>query len=118
MAVITVERSNGESGVGTVDYSTFDGSAQDGLDYEGVSGTLTCSGLFWFFSANNVEMLIKVLDACRDFDSFWVFFSATTNVAVDVRVTDTLTGQSKLYHNPLGHTAEPVQDTQSFLSCP
>ena len=39
------------------------------------------SGLFWFFEPENIEILVKVLDACAPpFDSFWVFFAATTNV--------------------------------------
>ena len=40
------------------------------------------SGLFYFFSADNLELLVKVLNACGFPDSprYWVFFAATTNV--------------------------------------
>jgi serine protease AprX len=37
---ITVTRANGSSGIVTVDYATSDGTAQAGLDYQAVSGTL------------------------------------------------------------------------------
>ena len=40
-AVITVERSRGESGTVSVNYSTANGSATAGQDYTAVSGTLT-----------------------------------------------------------------------------
>ncbi len=39
--MITVERSHGEDGSATVDYSTSDGSATAGSDYQAVSGTLS-----------------------------------------------------------------------------
>ena len=39
------------------------------------------SGLFYFFAPSNIEMLIKVLNACvPPFNHYWVFFAATTNV--------------------------------------
>jgi hypothetical protein len=41
VAVITVERSNGEEGSVSVQYSTADGSAVAGQDYTAASGTLT-----------------------------------------------------------------------------
>ncbi|MEM9555610.1 MAG: Calx-beta domain-containing protein [Acidobacteriota bacterium] len=39
-ATIAVRRSGGTDGAVTVDYATSDGSAQDGLDYQGTAGTL------------------------------------------------------------------------------
>ncbi len=218
VVTVRVERSMGGAGEVSVDYSTAEGSATDGLDYEGNSGTLSwgagdetdrtfqvvifedgleegnesillelsnvtggaeidatrgsatltildndgqtvacvpgpntqCllagrfkvevnwrtqsgasgransldlsenSGLFWFFNSNNVEMLVKVLDACGspDFRKYWVFFAATTNVDFTMTVTDTATGITKQYQNPLGQAAEPVQDTFTFDTCP
>ena len=48
------------------------------------------AGLFWFFNENNIEMLIKVLNACvPPFDRYWTFYAATTNVEFTVTVTDT-----------------------------
>src|SRR5262249_4807597 len=54
------------------------------------------SGLFYFFSASNIEMLIKALNACAPpFNDYWVFFAATTNVQFTVTVVDTMTGQTR-----------------------
>ncbi len=77
------------------------------------------SGLFYFFSASNLEMLIKVLNACVDpFHHYWVFYAATTNVEFAVVVTDTQTGRTKGYYNPLNRTAPPIQDVSAFPTCP
>ncbi len=73
------------------------------------------SALFWFFSVSNWELMIKVLDACRINDRYWVFMSATTNVEVDVEVTSFLGDWAfKTYHNPLGRAFETVTDTEAF----
>lgn len=77
------------------------------------------SGLFYFFSAANLEMLIKVLNACVDpFNHYWVFYAATTNVEFAVVVTDTQTGRTRGYFNPLNRTAPPIQDVTAFPTCP
>ena len=74
-------------------------------------------GLFWFFSADNPEMLIKVLDGCGVNEHFWVFYAAGTNVGFTVTVTDTQTARQKTYVNINGTAAPPVQDV-SALPCP
>ena len=74
-------------------------------------------GLFWFFAANNPELLVKVLNACTYNNRFWVFFSAGTNVGFHLTVTDTKTGHVLNYANPDGVAAAPLQDT-STLTCP
>jgi plastocyanin len=77
------------------------------------------SGLFYFFSPTNIEMLIKVLNACAlTPPRYWVFYAATTNVQLTVTVTDTQTGKTKVYFNPLSTTAAPVQDVNAFATCP
>jgi plastocyanin len=76
------------------------------------------SGLFYFFSENNLEMLLKVLNGCGVNNHYWVFFAATTNVEFAVVVTDTSDGRTVAYFNPLDTPAPPVQDTSAFLSCP
>jgi plastocyanin len=76
------------------------------------------SGLFYFFSPTNIEMLIKVLNACvPPFNHYWVFFAATTNVEFAVVVTDTQTGRTRTYFNPLNVSAPPIQDVDAF-PCP
>lgn len=213
-AVVTVVRSGGTSGVATVTYSTFNGTGINGVDYQGVAGTLTWSngesgakvftvpifddgvvdgdkvvnlelsnpvgvslgtanatltilddegagctpdadtlclnengrfraevtwqdfngnsgrgnafpiglrdsGLFYFFAQDNIEMLLKVLDACgSEFDSYWVFYAATTNVGFVLTITDTQTGVVKTYSNSVGNPAAPELDTAAFRTCP
>lgn len=76
-------------------------------------------GRFWFFSADNLEVTVKVLNACSDpAPRYWVFAAATTNVEVAITVTDTQAGQAKTYFNPLGRSFVPVQDTSAFATCP
>lgn len=83
-----------------------------------VLGTLAGdSGLFWFFSPANWEMLVKVLDGCAINDRFWVFAGATTDVAYTLTVTDIHTGQSKSYPNPLGSAADSITDTGALAVC-
>jgi hypothetical protein len=77
------------------------------------------SGEFWFFSPNNTELLVKVLDACdSSFESFWVFAAGLTNVEVTLTVTDTESGQFREYENPLETDFQPILDTSAFLTCP
>jgi len=87
---------------------------------QGVGVRLTSeTGYFWFFHPDNVEVTVKVLDACADpFHRFWVFSSGGTNVEVTLLVTDTKTHQSKMYINPLNRVYVTNTDTDAFDSCP
>jgi plastocyanin len=77
------------------------------------------SGLFYFFDPTNIEMLIKVLNACvPPFNHYWVYFAATTNVEFATVVTDLQNGQTRAYFNPLNRAAVPVQDGNAFATCP
>jgi hypothetical protein len=71
-------------------------------------------GLFWFFSPDNPEFLIKVLDGCGINGSHWVFFSAGTNVGLTLTVTDTVTGRTFIRNNPDGTAVPTVQDTAAL----
>jgi hypothetical protein len=90
----------------------------------GTSGQATAvpltadTGYFWFFAAANVEVVVKVLDACGPFERFWVFASGLTDVGVVLEVTDTLSGEVRVYENPLGRAYPPLQDTDAFATCP
>jgi hypothetical protein len=75
------------------------------------------TGYFWFFRESNVEMVLKVLDACSFDGHFWVFAGGLTNVEVTVTVTDTLTDDTQVYTNPLGQRFRPIQDTTAFQGC-
>lgn len=77
------------------------------------------AGEFWFFRADNTELLVKVLDACQPpFAHFWVFAAGLTNVGVTLTVTDTATGAMKVYTNPVGADFAPILDTTAFDTCP
>ncbi len=77
------------------------------------------SGLFYFFNSGNIEMLVKVLNACSPpFNRYWVFYAATTNVQFTLTVTDTQTNRVRVYFNPSNQAAAPVQDTDAFATCP
>ncbi len=92
-------------------------------DYAGHQGTgsahplTTDSGLFWFFSESNLEMLVKVIDGCDFNGQFWIYAAATTDVAYTVRVTDSETGETWSRSNLLGHASPAFTDTSAF-ACP
>ncbi len=100
-AVTAAYRSNQSSGNGTGTELTAD------------------SGYFTFFSASNIEVVVKVLNACGlQPPRFWVFAAGLTNVEVTLTVRDTVSGAVKTYVNPLGTPYAPVQDTSAFATCP
>ena len=68
------------------------------------------SGYFWFFGADNVELMVKVLDGTGINGNFWVFSGALSDVAYTLTVTDPLTGATRIYENPQG-TLASVADT-------
>lgn len=85
---------------------------------DGTGVTLTDdSGYFWFFAASNIELVVKVLDACSGFQHFWVFGGGLTDVQVRLTVEDTASGAVRIYDNAQGTAFPPLQDTQAF-SCP
>lgn len=71
------------------------------------------TGYFWFFDANNIETVVKVLDGTSLNGRFWVFYGALSNVEYTLTVTDTVTGMVKTYRNPQGQFAS-VADTSAF----
>jgi hypothetical protein len=78
---------------------------------------LSEGGMFWFFAANNPELLVKIIDGCALNSHFWVFYAATTNVGFTLTVIDTMALDERIFANQDQGTAAPVQDT-SALPCP
>ncbi|MEM9406363.1 MAG: PQQ-dependent sugar dehydrogenase [Acidobacteriota bacterium] len=76
------------------------------------------TGFFWFFDPENLEAVVKVLDACAPFEAYWVFAAGLTDVEVVLEVTDSSTGQLQRYENPQGTPFQPVQDTAAFDCTP
>jgi hypothetical protein len=62
------------------------------------------SGTFWFFSPDNVELIVKVLDGRAVNNRFWVFAGSLTDLEYWLEVTDSVTGTERLYHNVKGDT--------------
>ena len=102
----------------TVTYDTVQGGGLSGsgdaipLAPRGV----TRGGLFWFFTADNPELLVKVLNGCGVNNRYWVFLTAGTNVGYTVSVRDMVTSATRTFTNADLHAAEPVQHTSAF-SC-
>lgn len=74
----------------------------------------TETGIFWFFDSNNVELVVKVLDGRSINGHWWVFFGALSDVNYTIKVTDTVTGDIKTFHNPQG-TLASVADIEAFV---
>jgi hypothetical protein len=74
-------------------------------------------GDFWFFGADNPELLVKVLDGCGINNRFWIYLTAGTNVGFTATVTDTVTGSVRVYTNNDLTPHVPVQDTSVGLPC-
>ncbi len=91
-------------------------------EYAGVSGPgivhpLTGdSGLFWFFSPENVEILVKMVDGCSFNGHYWLYAAATTDVEYHLRVTESATGALRTFDNPLG-TASPAFTAIDAFPC-
>lgn len=75
------------------------------------------TGYFWFFVSSNVELVVKALNGCGVNGRFWIFSAGLTNVEVDLKVTDLVSGQIKHYTNPLGTAYPPKLDTNAFATC-
>lgn len=97
-------------------FATGAGQTGNGMAVPETSDT----GLFWFFSASNIEVIVKVVNACSFAGGprYWVFAGGLTNVQVVLTVTDTQTGSMQVYRNPQGTPFAPIQDTNAFATCP
>jgi hypothetical protein len=75
------------------------------------------SGLFWFFAEDNVELSVKVLDGCEANGHYWVYASGLTNLAIDLEVEDTVTGQLWSERTELGEAFPSRLDSSAFALC-
>ena len=91
-----------------------DGESGDGRAVELTGDT----GYFWFFSRNNVEVVVKVLNGCAIGDgAYWVFIGGLTDVRVELEVEDVEAGEAKTWVNEAGTLFVPVTDTAAFATC-
>jgi len=76
------------------------------------------TGYFWFFSASNIEVVVKALNGCAFNSNYWIFAGGLTNVDVLLTVVDTQHGTVKTYRNTINTAFAPIQDTAAFSICP
>lgn len=95
----------------SVAWQTFFGTSGPGIARPVTDHT----GSFWFFDPSSLELMVKVVDGRQENGHFWVFYGSLTNVAFEVRVTDTVTHEAQRYFNPLG-LFSGVGDTQAFAA--
>jgi uncharacterized repeat protein (TIGR01451 family) len=94
----------------TVDWSApSQGKSGHGMAHAVTSDT----GYMWFFSDNNVELVIKALDGRSVNGHYWVFYGALSNVQYTITVKDTQTGAIRTYENPDGQQGSHA-DTAAF----
>jgi|CXWL01.1.fsa_nt_gi hypothetical protein len=72
------------------------------------------TGAFYFFSRDNTELFVKLLDGRGINGAYWVFWGGLTNLEYDLEVVDTATGEVRSYHHPAGGFAGGA-DTSAFL---
>ncbi len=76
------------------------------------------AGFFYFFDADNLELLVKMARGCGSpFDAYWFFYAAASNVGLEYEVLDTVACVVKYYSNPLGNFASGG-DINAFATCP
>ncbi len=96
-----------------IEASTLDGERHEGLVAR--EGTER-AGLFHFFDPENWEVLVKVLDGCSINGHHWVFAASATDMGLDLRVADAVTGAAKRYGTTAGQPAPAIVDTEA-LAC-
>ncbi|HUP21791.1 MAG TPA: PQQ-dependent sugar dehydrogenase [Thermoanaerobaculia bacterium] len=85
----------------------------------GAAETITAdTGAFWFFDRANLELVVKVLDACAVHDRFWLFAAGLTDLEVVLEVVDTASGERREYQSAQGQPFQPIADTGAFATCP
>ncbi len=73
---------------------------------------------FSFFDPGNIELILKILNACvAPYNKWWVSAGGFTNVGVAITVTDTQTGKVKTYSSAKNQLFQTFFDTAAF-DCP
>jgi len=72
------------------------------------------TGYFTFFDPANVEIVLKVLDACSQYGRYWLYATGLTDLEVELEVADPVTQRRHVITSPLGKAFQPVADNQAF----
>ncbi len=75
------------------------------------------SGMFWFFAPENLELFVKIVDACAEFDHFWMFAAGLTNLGVELTVRDLWADETEVYPSAVGTAFPLIRDTGRFATC-
>ncbi|HEX4962581.1 MAG TPA: LamG domain-containing protein [Thermoanaerobaculia bacterium] len=76
------------------------------------------SGVFWFFSSDNWEVMVKAINGCGLNSRYWIYSAATTDRFYRMEVFDTLHPTNKVFFNYAGPPAPAVTDSSAFATCP
>lgn len=71
------------------------------------------TGAFWFFSSDNLELVVKVIDGRPVNGKFWVFVGGMTSGQWVLEIRDTVTGRIRTYQNVEGNLLS-LSDTDAF----
>lgn len=74
------------------------------------------TGFFTFFGETNVEVMVKVLDACGVNGHYWVFAGGATDLGIRLTVLDKATGLSAPYETVAGRPFRAITNLRAF-SC-
>jgi hypothetical protein len=86
--------------------------------YQGASSETEQSVSFYSFNNGNVEVFVKMVDACSgNQGAFWLFAAGATNAETTINVRDTHSGITRPIFNPSGQLFPPYANTQAFLTC-
>ncbi len=72
------------------------------------------AGYMTFFTAGNIEAIVKIIDGCSFNDFYWVYASGLTNVEVDIVVRDETNGNEFTIHNPLNQLFDTVASIEAL----
>jgi hypothetical protein len=75
------------------------------------------TGAFWFFSEQNLELMVKVVDGTGFNGHFWIYTGSLSNVEYTLTVTDSVAGTERVYHNPPFQFGN-VGDVNAFAATP
>lgn len=71
------------------------------------------SGYFWFFTRQNLELVVKMLDGTTLNGHFWFFWGGLSDLSYTIYVEDTLASETRSYINPPGRICGG-SDTSAF----
>lgn len=74
------------------------------------------TGYLWFFSENNFDVVVDVLNRCAQENRYWVFMAGLTDVrhAITISATNTATGVTRTYVNPQGERFTSLEDREAI----